>query len=254
MNRCRADPVTLRNVDAPMAVRQFVAWGPSHLAVLVVAAVGATALVVAGRAARGTTADRRISRTFAVVYALILVPLELYWLLPGHFGVGYSLPLQLCDLAAFASVWALWSHSPTAFALTYYWGLTLTAQAFVSPELNGPDFPSLQFLMFFAMHTLTVWAAIYLTWGAGLRPDWRSYRVALAVTICWAVVMFGVDQRTATNYGFLLAKPHATSLFDLFGPWPWYLLGALVLGSSAWALITWPWVHGPTREPTAAVS
>lgn len=89
------------------------------------------------------------------------------------------LPLQLCDLAAMAAIWGLWSHSLTAFALTHFWDLTLTSQAFVSPELNGPDFPSLRFLWFFGTHCLVVWAAIYLTWGVGLRPNWSSYRVAV---------------------------------------------------------------------------
>jgi hypothetical integral membrane protein (TIGR02206 family) len=237
-----------------MAVQQqFVPYGPSHQAVIVVAALGAAALVVLGRSARGAPAQTRISRVFAVGFAVLLVPLEAYWLLPGHFGIGYSLPLQLCDLAAFAAVWALWSHSPTAFALTYYWGLTLTAQAFVSPEVNGPDFPALEFIMFFAMHTLVVWAAIYLTWGAGLRPNWRSYRIALLATLCWAVVMFGFNEVAGTNYGFLNAKPLTASLFDLLGPWPWYLAGALALGASAWALITWPWVRqgAPRRVPSA---
>lgn len=239
---------------APLAADEFVPWGTSHLAVLVVAAVGAVGLVVLGRWLRGTPAQRQFSRAFSVVFALVLVPLELYWLLPGHFGLDYSLPLQLCDLASFAAVWALWSHSPTAYAFTYYWGLTLTAQAFVSPELNGPDFPSLQFLMFFSMHTLVVWSAIYLTWGAGLHPDWRSYRVTLLATVTWAVLMFGFNEISGTNYGFLNTKPRTASLFDLLGPWPWYLLGALVLGSSAWALITWPWVRAPGASRAPAVS
>lgn len=234
-----------------MAVQQFVPYGPSHQAATAVAVLGAAALVVLGRRTRALPAAVSGSRTFAVMFAVLLIPLEGYWLLPEKFGLGYSLPLQLCDLAAFTAVWALWSHSPTAFALTYYWGLTLTVQAFVSPEVNGPDFPSLEFVMFFAMHTLVVWAAIYLTWGVGLRPDWHSYRVALAATISWAVLMFGFNEVTGTNYGFLNAKPHTASLFDLLGPWPWYLAGALALGASAWALITWPWVwqRRPARAP-----
>ena len=146
----------------------------------------------------------------------------------------------------------MWSHSSTAFALTYFWGLTLTSQAFVSPELNGPDFPSLQFLWFFGMHCLVVWAAIYLTWGVGLRPDWRSYRVAVLATICWGTLVFVVNHFAGTNYGFLNAKPLAASLLDLLGPWPWYLLSELLLGGAGWALITWPWVR--QQAPTTGSS
>lgn len=237
-----------------LAVRQFVAFGWSHGGVIVVLVVVAAALVVLGARYRGTPIGRRVSQAFALVFAGFLVPVELYWLLSGQSEIKYSLPLQLCDLAAMAAVWALWSYSSTAFALTYFWGLTLTSQAFVSPELTGPDFPSLQFLSFFGMHSLVLWAAIYLTWGVGLRPDWRSYRIAVLVTIGWAVVMFAFNRAAGTNYGFLTTKPVARSLLDVLGPWPWYLLSELVIGAAAWALITWPWVRqqAPQSAHTAA--
>jgi hypothetical integral membrane protein (TIGR02206 family) len=243
-------------VDVLVVSREFVPFGPSHgvvVAVLIVVAVG---LVAIGRAQRGTPAEQRTSRVFAAVFAIFLVPLQVFWMLPSQWGVGYSLPLQLCDLAAVAAVWALWSHSKTASALTYFWGLTLTAQAFVTPELNGPDFPSLQFIMFFGMHCLVVWAGIYLTFGVGLHPDWRTYRITVFATIVWGVVMFAFNLAAGTNYGFLNAKPRAGSLLDLLGPWPWYLLSEMIVGAAAWALITWPWVRqrGRRRAPTADVT
>jgi hypothetical integral membrane protein (TIGR02206 family) len=104
------------------------------------------------------------------------------------------------------------------------------------------------------MHSLVVCAAIYLTWGMGLRPDWRSYRVAVLTTIGWGLVMFGFNQLAGTNYGFLNTKPLTASLLDLLGPWPWYLLSELIFGAAAWALITWPWVRQRTlrNAPTTA--
>jgi hypothetical integral membrane protein (TIGR02206 family) len=234
---------TLAEVKPLPAVRQFVAFGLSHGVVIVVLVVVAAALVALGRRYRETPIGQRLSRALAVVFAVFLGSVEGYGLLPGQWNIKSSLPLQLCDLAAMAAVWALWSHSRTAFALIYFWGLTLTSQAFVSPELTGPDFPSLEFLSFFGMHSLVLWTAIYLTWGVGLRPDWRSYRVAVLVTIEWGAAMFAVNQVAGTNYGFLNAKPLAASLLDVLGPWPWYLVSELVLGAAAWALVTWPWVR-----------
>lgn len=239
-----------------LAVRQFVPFGVSHGVVLVVLVVVTAALVVVGRRYRGTPIERRLSQAMALVSAGFLVLDWLYWPLSGQSRIRYSLPLQLCDLAAMAVVWALWSYSSTAFALAYFWGLTLTSQAFISPALTGPDFPSLQFLTFFGMHSLVLCGAIYLTWGVGLRPDWRSYRIAVLVTLGWGVVMFAFNRLVGTNYGFLNTKPVVWSLLNLLGPWPWYLLGEVVLGAAAWALITWPWVRrrGARNAPTADVS
>ena len=66
-------------------------------------------------------------------------------------------------------------------ALTYFWGLTLSVQGILTPSL-AEAFPDPRFLAFWAMHFLIVWAALYLTFGLGLGPGWREYRVTVAVT------------------------------------------------------------------------
>ena len=243
----------LAEVGPLQAARQFEPFGWSHAAVVVIFLVVAAVLVIAGRRCRGTPAGQRLSKALALAFVAFLIPVEVYYVLPWQPEIKYSLPLQLCDLASIAAVWALWSYSSTAFALTYFWGLTLTVQAFISPELHGLDFPSLQFVAFFGVHSLAPWAAIYLTWGAGLRPNWRSYQVAVLVTLGWGVAMFAFNHEVGTNYGFLNTKPLARSLLDVLGPWPWYLLSELVVGATAWALITWPWARqqrvGKARTP-----
>jgi hypothetical integral membrane protein (TIGR02206 family) len=80
-----------------------------------------------------------------------------------------------------------------------------------------------------------------LTWGLGMRPTWRSYRLALAATLGWAVVVFWINRAIGTNYGFLNGKPAAPSLLDVMGEWPWYLVVGFAAAAGVWALITWPW-------------
>ncbi len=157
------------------------------------------------------------------------------------------MPLRLTDLATIVAAYALWSQRHWAFALTYYWCLVLSAQALVSPVLFGPDFPALQFLAFWAIHLLVVWAAIYLTWGRGMRPTWRSYRIAVLTTAVWAVVTFTFNLIAGTNYGFLNSKPATATLLDVLGPWPLYILVGGALLVIVWALMTWPWER-TTRE------
>ena len=86
-----------------------------------------------------------------------------------------------------------------------------------------------------------MWAAIYLTWGRGMRPDWRSYRLAVVVTVVWAAVTFTFNRIAGTDYGFLNRKPSTASLLDVLGPWPWYVFVAATLVAIVWALMTWPW-------------
>jgi len=51
-----------------------------------------------------------------------------------------------------------------------------------------------------------------------------------AVTIGFAAVAAVGCLTTGGNYMFLRRKPSGGSLLDLFGPWPWYSLGAAALG------------------------
>ena len=110
-----------------------------------------------------------------------------------------SLPIQLCDLASLVSAYALWTHRWWAAGLTYYWGLFLTTQAIITPDLDS-GFPDPVFLLFWGMHIGTVWAAVHLAWGRGVVPDWRSYRFAVAATATWAVSVFTLNVVLGTNY------------------------------------------------------
>ena len=180
-------------------------------------AIGAVLFVWVGR--RQTEAQARtLGRILGALTALIYAAVLIYSLIPP--SIHWSVPLQLTDLATTAGAYALWSQRHWAVALTYYWGLVLSVQALISPVLRGPDFPNYQFLAFWAIHLLVVWAAIYLTWGRGFRPTWRDYRFVVAVTLAWAAITLTFNSIAGTNYGFLNRKPNTPSLLDLFGPWP----------------------------------
>jgi hypothetical integral membrane protein (TIGR02206 family) len=221
--------------------REFSAYGPSHWGVIVVFVVGAALLVWRGR--RQTEAQaRRLGRILAAVTAIIYVAMVIYTLIPP--SIHWSVPLRLTDLATVAGAYALWSQRRWAYVLTYYWGLVLSSQALISPALESPDFPNYEFLAFWGIHLLVVWAAIYLTWGRRMRPDWRSLRFVVVVTAVWAAVTFTFNSIAGTNYGFLNRKPATASLLDVLGPWPIYIFTATTLIVIAWALMTWPWERG----------
>ncbi len=149
------------------AYGEFSVYGPSHWAALAVFAAGAVAVVWLGR--RQTERQARIfGRCVGAVTAAIYLAAFVTALFPPD--LRWSVPLHLTDLATMVTAYAMWSQRQWAYVLTYYWGLVLSVQALISPVLTGPDFPHYQFLGFWAIHLLVVWAAIYLTWGRGMRP------------------------------------------------------------------------------------
>lgn len=220
----------------------FEPYGASHAVAAAVGVVGAVGVVLLARRVRGRPVEERVRRGFALLIPVFTVPLQVRQWLPGEFDLDTSIPLQICDLSWIVAIHALWTRSARSSALLYYWGLTLTVQAVVTPTL-GKDFPDPEYVMFWGMHLLTIWAAIFLTFGLDIRPDWRGYRFTVLCTVVWLVVVMAFNVATGTNYGYLARKPDVSSLLDAFGPWPLYVLVEAGVLLGGWALITWPWVR-----------
>jgi hypothetical integral membrane protein (TIGR02206 family) len=225
----------------PLATR-FEAFSVEHLGLVLGFLTVCVALAALGRSHRGTPAEVRFRRAFALVIPCFTVPMQVLQLMPGDFSMGTSLPLQLCDLAWVAAIVALWTRHWLATALVYFWGLTLTVQGIVTPSLSEL-FPDPRYFMFWGMHFATVWAAVYLTFGLGVRLDWRSYRAAIGCTLVWMAVVMPFNAVTGTNYGYLNRKPSVGTLLDLLGPWPGYVVVEVAVVAGVWALMTWPWVR-----------
>jgi hypothetical integral membrane protein (TIGR02206 family) len=224
------------------AAERFETYGPSHLTVLVVFAVGVVLVVLAGRRIAGGAQEQVVRRVFAVVLLCITVPLQILQLTPGEWNLQTSLPLQLCDLAWVIAAHALWTRNRLSATITYLWGITLTTQGMVTPDLAS-EFPEARFLMFWGMHVLIVWASFFLVLGLRILPTWHTYRQTVALTLLWAAVAYVFNVVAGTNYGYLNRLPRNASLLDHLGPWPLYVVLEIAIIAAVWALLTWPWTR-----------
>ncbi len=78
-------------------------------------------------------------------------------------------------------------------------------------------------------HAGGVLAILYAIFRFGFRPQLRSLGVALLVSAVYAIAVSVLNYLLGSNYLFLMAKPEAPSVLDLFGPWPQYLLGLVMI-------------------------
>lgn len=225
---------------------RFESFSLEHQLILVVFAVGIAGFVLLGRRWRGQEAGHRFALAFAVAIPVFTVPFQVLQFLPDDYDVDTSLPLQICDLSWMVAVYALATRRRWSVALLYFWGLTLTVQAVVTPSL-GQTFPDPRWFMFWGMHLLTVWAAVYLVAFAG-GPDWRGFRLTVAVTAVWAALVMAFNGIADTNYGYLNGKPESASLLDFLGPWPLYVVLEVLILVGVWAAMTVPWVRARPRS------
>jgi hypothetical integral membrane protein (TIGR02206 family) len=204
----------------------FSLFGPDHLAAL--AAVGVAGLLCIVAARRGGARWRRgtgrlVALTLAAAHATEYV--VAWW--QGWYTRD-MLPLQLCDVAALLAVWALLTEDRRAIEPLYFFALSGTLPALVTPELDV-GFPELRFVVYFAEHGLTVVAPLLLVIGLGHRPRPGAWRRAVVQVNSLAAAAALANHALGTNFLYLSGKPAGPTPFDLFGPWPYYVLVLEVL-------------------------
>ena len=203
-------------------------WSLEHVAALVATGV-AVALLIAGA--------RRWEHAWAVAAGRVLafvilggfVCEQVTYAVRDQWTAQVNLPLQLSDAVTLASVVALWCpDAALVVELVYFWALSASVQAVLTPDLMQ-SFPDPLFFTYFATHSGAIAAACLLVFGARRTPRpgalWRVY----AITAAFAAVAAVATVATGGNYMFLRRKPVGGSLLDFMGPWPVYIaVGAAV--------------------------
>jgi hypothetical integral membrane protein (TIGR02206 family) len=204
-------------------------WSAEHLVALV-ATVAVAALLVFGARRWGDSFAGPVGRGLAVGILGALACEQLSYVLRGDWSVQVNLPLHLTDAVTLVSVAALWRPASALLVeLVYFWALTASLQAVLTPDL-GQSFPNLLFLTYFALHAGAVVAACLLVFGARHAPGpgavWRVY----AITVAFTAVAAAGTLVTGGNYMYLRRKPSDGSLLDVMGPWPLYIPLAAMFG------------------------
>ena len=153
----------------------------------------------------------------------------------GDWSARRYLPLHLTDAVTIVSAVALLTARALPVEVTYFWALTASLQAVLTPDL-GEGFPDPYFWTYFVTHSGAVVAACVLVFGRGLCPRPGAAWRAFAATAAMAALAAAGNRITGGNYMFLREKPD-NSLLDLMGPWPWYIAVAAAFGLALFALL-----------------
>jgi hypothetical integral membrane protein (TIGR02206 family) len=123
---------------------------------------------------------------------------------------------------------ALWFRRQWLVEVTYFWGLTGTLQALLTPDLPQ-HFPTYPYFQYYIAHGGVVAAALLMVFGLGLHPRRSAVARVAAITVAYAAFVGVVDALTGANYMYLRSKPATPTLLDVMGPWPWYIVAAGVV-------------------------
>jgi hypothetical integral membrane protein (TIGR02206 family) len=226
-------------------------WSGEHIAALAVtAALAALLIAIAHGSENGPP------KAIAIVLALVILGgyacEQLTYVVRGDWKAEVNLPLHLTDAVTLASAAALLRpQSALLVEVVYFWALSASLQAVLTPDLGQP-FPDVLFFTYFVTHSGAVVAACLLVFGAGRAPRggavWRVY----AITAGFAVLAAAGTLLTGGNYMFLRRKPAHGSLLDVMGPWPVYIVVAAAFGLALFlALAALARAVAPPARPAA---
>lgn len=175
----------------------FHLFSPVHL--LILASVPAFAILLS-MAARHSRASARWTRyTLGGLLALNELAWYAYRLHFEGFRFPEGLPLELCDLTLWFTVFALLTLNPVAFEIAYFAGLGGSGMALVTPDLWAPlaSYPT---IYFFLAHGLVVVCMLMVLWSKQARPRPGSpWKVFAALNAYGAAITSSMRSSTPTT-------------------------------------------------------
>lgn len=219
----------------------FEAFSPLHVITVAVLAVVVALLCLLGRWLGSARGQRTYERGLALCVAVLWVGYQVYDGVQNGWSVRYSLPLDLCDLAALVAGLAFAAPRRVWHALAWFWGIALSTQAVVTPDLAaGPA--TLAYWAFWLYHAFVVGAAVYVVTVRGFRPQWRDLQLAVGAGVAYAVAVFAIDAAFGLDYGYFgRRQPGTATLLDYLGPWPLRAVYMVLIAVAGMWLCWVPW-------------
>jgi hypothetical integral membrane protein (TIGR02206 family) len=226
----------------------FDLFGPAHIGAMLMTFAVAIGLSLALHRRPSPTLEHGI-RIGLAGFLVLATTAHVFWVLDHRaVTVWEFLPLHLCDLCIFVSLYALATKQRLAAETLYFWTCSGTLLAMMLPACET-GFPTSRFFIYFSLHGGIIIVAVFLVYALGLRPDRRSPLRAFGITLVYTAIIAGVNFATGQNYLFLAHKPPQKTLLDYLGPWPVYIFVSLAIGLGLFYLLVLPfWRNEAVRE------
>ena len=160
--------------------------------------------------------------------------------LTGLWSIQTMLPLHISSLMVYLSAFTLITGSTRWHHLIYFLGVSTSMQPLITPDVSIYGFPHFRVFQTFIGHGGIFTTGCYIIFVRQYIPSWKSMVKAAITAALYLIFMGMVNTLIGSNYLFLARKPEASTVLDIFGPWPWYILGMVGLGSIVFLLLYSP--------------
>lgn len=220
----------------------FTTWSNQHLAWLMYAIISTALWVWLGRRyASNAQTQQRIGFAMGLVGIVSWIWAEILMARYGQWETQSAWPLHVCYFLHFLLPFMLLYRSFRVFDVVYPIVMAGCLQALFTPDLQS-GFPHFHNLRYFLVHTSLVQSVVYAIAVFRFRPTAQGILKCFIFFNIYAAVVSVFNWVLDTNFMYLRQKPPGTML-DLFGDWPWYILGGEVLALTLFVVVWLPFAR-----------
>jgi hypothetical integral membrane protein (TIGR02206 family) len=219
---------------------QFVSYGMEHLLWLLFGATSTFLWILAGKRQNSDGGKRKVGLIMSLLPAALWVGVSLYMIFWVRLvDLGLVLPFHACYFLNLLMPVMLYRRSYFIFEISYFMIMGGCIQALLTPDIQT-TFPDYMNIRYFFVHMCLAQSILYAIFVYGFRPTWKSLGKAFLWINIYFVFIILVNLLLDTNFMYLRSKPNAVTLLDLFGDWPWYILGGELLALVMFVLVMLP--------------
>lgn len=227
----------------------FVNYGQEHFIWLTLGVASTIFWIWLGKQQPNERAQQRIGLIQSLIPAVLWIALSIYMaLFERLLNLGLVLPFHVCYFINLLLPVMLWQRNYFLFEVTYYMVMGGCIQALLTPDLKF-SFPHFLNFRYFIVHMGLAQSVLYAVFVYRFRPTWRSFGRAFLWINLYFVFILGVNHLLGTNFMYLRQKPDGPTLLDLFGEWPWYIVGGEFLCLVMFTLVMLPFALKKPLKP-----
>ena len=204
-------------------VQEFALFTPAHILPI----LWMVAMILLIRKNAGSLRDWKHEEKlrYVLAFALIISDMSYYWRLVGcpqlQPGPVENLPIGVCGWAVIFSSYMLVGKKQTLFDIVYFWLLSGSLFALLTPTVltfTGPT--RFRYYQFWVEHTLGYVAIFYMIFVHGMRPTVKSAVKSYIALAVLAVIAYVANDMIGPGANYLfMAKPEDTpSVLDILPP------------------------------------
>ncbi len=228
----------------------FELFGPGHLLALALIAT-AVAVLFLGWRNPGEAAKRRVRLTLAGVILVVESSWYVWAAVGGNWTAQEGLPLHICSVGIWCSMYMLAARSYRVYEILFFFGIAGATQAVLTPSAGDYGLPHFWAVQTLTSHGLLIVALVFMTTIEGFRPSWKSVVKTMVFLNVYALFVTVINLLIGSNYMYTLGKPATSSLLDLMGPWPWYLVTCEFVAALLFSLLYLPFAISGRRKAPA---